>query len=653
MQNKKYSGKKFSILGDSISTLEGYNPEGYSVFYKGDNCLKSGVTQAGDTWWDKVIKSFGGELLVNNSWSGSRVTKLKGQEQLFPSGCSDERTSSLHIDDVIPDVIIVYLGTNDWAFGAKLGADTRILGEEELWAEEEFEVFDSAYSTMLTKLRENYPTSEIWCCTLCTTYMSSDSNFKFPYTYAGNHVAEYNQIIRFAASRHQCFVADLYGANQPYDTIDGTHPNQEGMSTIASMVIREMEMGERVQLNREVTLILYPDTLKLFLVNSDKTITIAKEQVKVGSGNECELYLGCENTKIAPHQATFSYDQGIWYLEDNDSPNGTCINGIKLETGKKYQLAADDEIVFANETKVIFFKTKEIHKSKYVEKYVLPPLHLGQATPPIGLVVENKYRLDRLLFKENSWVYLASNQYSGQKVIVKVVKKEQFISCITSYELQKTITHPHIPIVHEIIEMSDFVYVVMDYFEGETLYDIIHKSDGMNLEDAIKYSIKIAEILQYLHSFPLPIVYGDMKPSNVIITPTGDVKLIDFGSATRCGDPVFEDDIFEDKLMRGTRGYAPLEQMRGMAIPQSDIYAFGMTMYHLVKTVSPQSFQFEYKPIRKVNAKLPKELESIIDKCVKEDYHERYKNCSELLEALRHLDIKLSKNVFRKIFKKY
>lgn len=117
----RYFGKQFSILGDSISTLYGYNPKGYNVFYSGDNCEKSGVREMADTWWEQVISFFGGELLVNNSWSGSRVTKLPGRNGLFPSACSDERTSSLHIDSVTPDVIIVYLGTNDWAFGANTG----------------------------------------------------------------------------------------------------------------------------------------------------------------------------------------------------------------------------------------------------------------------------------------------------------------------------------------------------------------------------------------------------------------------------------------------------------------------------------------------------------------------------------------------------
>lgn len=113
----KYYGKQFSILGDSISTLAGYNPKDYKVFYADENCEKSGVKEMQDTWWGRVIDFFGGELLVNNSWSGCRVTRLEYNGPLFPSGCSDERTAALHISDVKSDVILVYLGTNDWANG--------------------------------------------------------------------------------------------------------------------------------------------------------------------------------------------------------------------------------------------------------------------------------------------------------------------------------------------------------------------------------------------------------------------------------------------------------------------------------------------------------------------------------------------------------
>lgn len=106
-----------------------------------------------DTWWDKVIDYFGGELLVNNSWSGSRVSMMPSgtPEKLFPSGCSDERTGGLHIGRDKPEVIMVYLGTNDWANGVCVSDCSA----------EHCRSFAGSYSEMLSKVKGNYPSAEV------------------------------------------------------------------------------------------------------------------------------------------------------------------------------------------------------------------------------------------------------------------------------------------------------------------------------------------------------------------------------------------------------------------------------------------------------------------------------------------------------------
>ena len=233
-ERNKYFGRQFSILGDSISTLGGYNPNGYKVFYYGDNSTKSNVAEFKDTWWGRVIDFFDGELLVNNSWSGSRVTKLVGNEGLFPSGCSDERTSALHINSVKPDVIIIYLGINDWAFGVRTGIETKLLTDIDS------ELFEAAYRVMLKKIKLNYPDSEVWCCTLSETYMSSKPDFRFPHKYAGIHIEDFNDIIRNIVYESNCKLIDLYNMRKPYDSIDGIHPNKQGMQTIAGLVCYSM-----------------------------------------------------------------------------------------------------------------------------------------------------------------------------------------------------------------------------------------------------------------------------------------------------------------------------------------------------------------------------------------------------------------------------
>lgn len=185
-----------------------------------------------DTWWGKLIDYYGGELLVNNSWSGSRVTKLPQRNGLFPSGCSEDRTNRLHINDVPPDVIVIYLGMNDWANGVVLQCDYR---------QQKFlsEYFDYAYVSMIKSLKHNYPSAEIWCSTLNTTYMSKNSDFKFPHSYGQIHIEEYNRIIAMIAQENDCKLLDLYKYQIPNDTIDGVHPNESGMATIATLMIRE------------------------------------------------------------------------------------------------------------------------------------------------------------------------------------------------------------------------------------------------------------------------------------------------------------------------------------------------------------------------------------------------------------------------------
>lgn len=254
-----YVGRRFSILGDSISTLNGYNPKGYPVFYTYDKAEVTGVLEAADTWWGKVIDFFGGELLINNSWSGSRVAELLSSEKEFPSACSGERTGGLHVEDIDgkcgakPDVILIYMGTNDWGFGTPVrqekssdrqggNGEQRYKGID--YKAKNTKLFDIAYDKMLRSVRKNYPSAEIWCCSLTGTCMSGNKDFLFPYSYAGIHMEEYNRVICDVAKGYRAGYINLYGNPVSYDTIDGIHPNRQGMSQLAEMVIQEMSSAE-------------------------------------------------------------------------------------------------------------------------------------------------------------------------------------------------------------------------------------------------------------------------------------------------------------------------------------------------------------------------------------------------------------------------
>jgi len=232
--NKDYKNKYFSILGDSISTFEGISEPKEAVYYDTTRKLASGIVTVSDTWWGQVVERLGGKLLVNNSWSGSTVC-WNSLYQVPSYGCSDERTASLGKNGIEPDVIIVFMGTNDWGHGFQVVSSKHVKGDEHNCA-----IFSNAYQTMLKKLRANYPKTEIWCMTLPISCCSVKERFEFSYYYGGRHISEYCDAIKEIAQQYNCRVIDLYNCNVYYDTVDGFHPNISGMKVIAQTFINKL-----------------------------------------------------------------------------------------------------------------------------------------------------------------------------------------------------------------------------------------------------------------------------------------------------------------------------------------------------------------------------------------------------------------------------
>lgn len=412
----KYYGKKFSILGDSISTLAGYNPKGYKVFFDGESCEKSGVEKMQDTWWGKVIDFFGGELLVNNSWSGSRVTRLPNNDNLFPSGCSDERTGGLHINGVKPDVIIVYLGTNDWAFGAELDG-TRLLIDKS-----NMQYFAAAYETMLEKTKTNYPNAEIWCCTLNTTFMSSNPSFSFPYEYGGTHIEKYNQIIKDTADMNNCKIIDLYSYHIPYDSIDGSHPNADGMNTLATLIIREIggkEVKQFMDIENE-------KDENNFCLYCGKTIKAESNFCpycgkSLNRNPEFDMCPNC-NQKTLKHSASSDYctNCGFEALFYNDNP-------YIYDSNAEYVCLPSDI------TRLLFDNTMKLYDTGTNQKIEMQSEYIAVGrNPDCELQIDNNYisQIHASFYHEDScWFIMDKNSMNGTWLNGEKLKQN------TKYEL--------------------------------------------------------------------------------------------------------------------------------------------------------------------------------------------------------------------------
>lgn len=217
-----------SVMGDSISTFESFNPEGYSVFYDSQMQYINGLTSVNDTWWAQVIQVLHGELCVNNSYSGSKVSG-----ESFPSACSAERCGSLHTPQVSPDIILIYMGFNDFGNGVPIHGKLFSFKRDPAF-------FADAYDCMLDRLRKNYPEAKIVYATLMRTAIGA-SDWPFPETYAGVPFDAYNNAIRNIRQKENCYLADINLLNLRYETRDGSHPTKLGHTILADAWIRSLE----------------------------------------------------------------------------------------------------------------------------------------------------------------------------------------------------------------------------------------------------------------------------------------------------------------------------------------------------------------------------------------------------------------------------
>lgn len=192
--------------------------------------------------------------------------------------------------------------------------------------------------------------------------------------------------------------------------------------------------------------------------------------------------------------------------------------------------------------------------------------------------------------------------------------------------------HPAIPDVSDYFTEGDRSYLVIDLIRGKDLEVWLEEhKDYLDQEKALDWSMQLCDVLAHLHSQkPQPIVFRDLKPSNIMLDQYGRIRIIDFGIAK-----LFETD--RKGTMIGTEGYSPPEQYRGQATPAGDIYALGATFHHLLTRQDPRlepPFTFAERPIHAVNPHIQPAFEAVIMRCLSYDPKDRYENASALKEAL-------------------
>jgi serine/threonine protein kinase len=268
-----------------------------------------------------------------------------------------------------------------------------------------------------------------------------------------------------------------------------------------------------------------------------------------------------------------------------------------------------------------------------------------QALLSVGSVLHERYRVVRVLGKGGMGaVYLVEDTklygklWAVKELLERFVDANDRAESVAQFQQEAKLLvglrHPNLPQIVDAFEQEGRHYLVMEFVEGLTLEAMLEQAPegAFTEEQVLEWTGQICDVLNYLHSHDPPVIFRDLKPANIMITPEGRVKLIDFGVAR-----LFDPSKGTDTLKMGTVGYAPPEQYagQGQTTPRSDVYALGATLYELLTGDNPEAHPFVFTPVRAVNRRVSTQTSLTIDKAVQLDPNDRFPSALAMKAALR------------------
>jgi serine/threonine protein kinase len=259
-------------------------------------------------------------------------------------------------------------------------------------------------------------------------------------------------------------------------------------------------------------------------------------------------------------------------------------------------------------------------------------------------IVGGRYRVVRALGGGGmKLVYLAEDlRLAGRPCALA-----EMVDSITSSDLQQQavaafqreadmlaqLANEHIPRIFDRFSEANRHYLVMEYIDGDTLEDELRVNGGkLPAARVIEIALQILTTLEYLHNLEPPVIYRDLKPSNVMVTREGMAKLIDFGIARHFAP-------LSNATMIGTQGYAPPEQYRGRVETRSDLYALGATMHHALSGRDPAAEPpFSFPPLRKLCPDVDSSLAALVDQALSYDVVNRMHDATEFKRRLLEIE---------------
>jgi len=234
-------------------------------------------------------------------------------------------------------------------------------------------------------------------------------------------------------------------------------------------------------------------------------------------------------------------------------------------------------------------------------------------------------------------VYLAEDTWIDKKVALKVPHKQgvDFGELLREPRLLASLNHPNIVTILTAEKQENIFFIVMEFVPGETLESIIARDGALDLPRALDYTCQICNAVDHAHR--QGVLHRDLRPSNVLVSDTGLLKVADFGTSR------FLEIAAHGTTVIGSPPYMAPEQFHGKAVFASDLYSLGVTMYQMLtgmlpyETPSPADLgrlmtgELLTAP-RLKNPKVPKAINDIVLKAMAPEIHARYQRASELLD---------------------
>ncbi len=236
-------------------------------------------------------------------------------------------------------------------------------------------------------------------------------------------------------------------------------------------------------------------------------------------------------------------------------------------------------------------------------------------------------------------VYLAEDTWIDKKVALKVPHKQtvDFGELLREPRLLASLNHPNIVTILTAEKQENVFFIVMEYVTGETLESIIAKTGALDLATALDYTCQICNAIDHAHKHG--VLHRDLRPSNVLVSDSGLVKVADFGTSR------FLEIAAHGTTVIGSPPYMAPEQFQGKAVFASDLYSLGVTMFQMLTgdlpydTPSPSDLDrlmrgdMQIAP-RLRNPKVPKAINDVVVKAMAPDIHLRYQRASDVLDDL-------------------